>query len=125
MKPTTPNLLARMKLCNQSTLIRPLINWKNALACELVKYLTEKFCSYTHQPNAYNIKNSMQVTADLQSMDINEEVRICADLQSMDINEEVRICSFNIENVYAKIYHNMTENNPGVIKQTKSNNEHC
>jgi hypothetical protein len=54
-----------------------------------------------------------------------KKMQLTTDFQSMEINEEVRICSFNIENVYAKMYHNMTESNPEVIKQTKSNNEQC
>jgi hypothetical protein len=97
------------KITQIYTPIRPIINCTNAPAYELVKYLTKTLCNHLHLPNAYNIQNSIHLTTDLQSM---------------EINEDMRMCSFHIENMHnnipnlevINIKENIIQNNPEIVK---------
>jgi hypothetical protein len=64
MNPMAPTLLATIKLHKQNTPIIPIINWKNSPAYELARHLTGKLRVCLHQPNTYNIQNSVHLTTD-------------------------------------------------------------
>jgi hypothetical protein len=53
-----------------------------------VRHLTGILSDRLHLPNTYNIQNSVHLTTDLQSI---------------EINEDMRICSFDIQNMYTNI----------------------
>ena len=88
MNPIAPNLHATIKLHKQNTPIRPIINWKNAPAYELAKQLSKTLNIYLQLPNAYNVRNSMQ---------------LMTDLKDIVINKDMKLCSFDIENMYTNI----------------------
>jgi hypothetical protein len=70
MNPTAPNLYIIIKLHKQNMPFRPISNCENVPTYELVKHLTKSLCNYVHLPNAHNVQNSIQWTADLHSMEI-------------------------------------------------------
>jgi hypothetical protein len=41
MNPTASDLNATIKLHKQNTPIRPVVNWKNPLACNMAKFVTK------------------------------------------------------------------------------------
>jgi hypothetical protein len=51
----------RQNETTQNTPIRPIINWRNAPAYELAKYLTKTLHTCLHLPNIYNIQNSIHL----------------------------------------------------------------
>jgi hypothetical protein len=97
-----------IKLHKQNTPIRPIINWRNAPAYKLARHLTGILHNCAHLPNTYNIQNSVHLTTDLQSI---------------EINKAVRICSFDIENMCTNIpklevmsiIKNIMENDPEIL----------
>jgi hypothetical protein len=88
MNPTAPSLHATTKLHEPNTPIRPIINWKNAPACELAKQLAKTLHNYLNLPYTYNVRNSNH---------------IMVDLKTTELNNDTRICSFHIENMYTNI----------------------
>jgi hypothetical protein len=104
-----PTLLTTIKLHKQNTPIRSIINVRNAPTYELARHLTGILRVCLHLPNTYSIQNSVHLTTDLQSI---------------EINEDVRICSFDIENIHTNIpkleviniIKNIMENDPEIKK---------
>jgi hypothetical protein len=104
MNPTAAKLQAIIKLHKENTPIRP--------AYELAKHLTKVLHNYLHLPKTYNTQNSVHLTTDLQTI---------------EINEDVRICSFDIQNMYTNIpklevidiITNIKENGPKITKTTQ------
>jgi hypothetical protein len=107
MNPTAPSHHATIKLHKQNTLIRPIINWRNAPTYELAKYLTGILHNCLHLPNIYNIQNSIHLTTNLRSV---------------EFDKDVRMCSFDTDNMYTNrpmveftnMIENTMENDPDV-----------
>jgi hypothetical protein len=59
MHPIAHNMYATIQLHKQTTPIRPIINWKNTPACQLVKQLTKTLHDYLQLPYTYNVQNSI------------------------------------------------------------------
>jgi hypothetical protein len=55
MNPTAPNFHTTIKLHKHNTLIRPIINWKNAPAYELAKHIKTLLHKHINLPNVYKI----------------------------------------------------------------------
>jgi hypothetical protein len=85
--------------------IRPIINWKNAPAYELAKHVATLLHNHLELPYTYNIKNS---------------IHLITDLQTIEINEDTRICSFDIKNMYTNIPKSDTLN---IIKNITNRNQ--
>jgi hypothetical protein len=62
---------ATIKLHKQDMPIRPIIDWTNAPPHALSKHLSQMLHNYLHLPYIYNIRNSVYLITDLQSMEIN------------------------------------------------------
>jgi hypothetical protein len=88
MTPTLPNLNATIKLHQSDIPIRPISNWKNAPAYELMEHLTQTLHNYPHLPYTYNLSNS---------------IHLITDPETVEINKDKRVCSFEIENKYTNI----------------------
>jgi hypothetical protein len=68
-----PSLHGTIKLHKPNMPIRPVINWKNAPAYELAKYLTKMLHNHLHLPYTYNIQNSTQLIAELNTIEIGKD----------------------------------------------------
>jgi hypothetical protein len=88
MNPIAPTLHGTIKLHKPNTPIRPIINWKNAPAYGLAKKLSKLLQYPLKLPKVYNIRNS---------------ILLMTDLQTIDINENIRRCPFDVENMYTNI----------------------
>lgn len=75
MNPTAPILCTTIKRHKQNTFLRLVIKWRNSPAYEIVKHATKPLHTCLHLPNTYtyNNQNSIHLTTDLQSIEINEE----------------------------------------------------
>jgi hypothetical protein len=64
MNPMAASPHATIKLHKQNTPIRPIINWKNAPAYGLMRYVhvIKILYNHLHLPNAYNIQNSIHLS---------------------------------------------------------------
>jgi hypothetical protein len=106
MKPKGPTLRATTELHNQNTPIKPIINQRNVPAYKLARHPKRILCICLHLPNTYNIQNSVHLTEDLQSIEINEDVRIC----SYDIeNKYTNIPKLEVINIIKNIMENDSE----------------
>jgi hypothetical protein len=88
MNPTAPILHTTIKLHKHNTPIRPIINWTNAPAYKLAKYLAITLHKYLQLTYTYNVENTMY---------------LITDLQTIETDENRRLYSFDIENIYTNI----------------------
>jgi hypothetical protein len=88
MNPEAPNRHAKIKLQKQDMPIKTIINYTKAPAYGLSKYLSQTLRRYLHLEYVYNIRNS---------------IHLITDLQSMEINKNMRMFSFDITNMYTNI----------------------
>jgi hypothetical protein len=88
MNPAPPSFHATIKLHKHNMPIRPVINWKNAPAYQLAKHLAKMLHNNLHLPYTYNIQNSTQ---------------LIAELNTIEISKDTRMCSFDITNMYTII----------------------
>jgi hypothetical protein len=56
--------------------IRPIINWKNAPANELVKKLTKTLHSYLNLSYTYNVRNSNHLMTELKTIKLDSNIRM-------------------------------------------------
>jgi hypothetical protein len=106
MNPSAPNLHATIKLHKHNTPIRPIINWINAPAYKLAKYLTTTLHKHLQLPYTYNVENTISLITDLQTIEINENTRLCSfDIENMYTN----IPKSNLINVINNVLHNNQE----------------
>jgi hypothetical protein len=66
MNLTAANLYETIKLHKPGMPIRPISNWKNALAYELAKHLTKTLYRFLHLPHRYNVHSSIHLITDLK-----------------------------------------------------------
>jgi hypothetical protein len=78
MNPSAPTLHATVKLHKHNTPIRPIINWINAPAYKLAKFLATILQKHLQLPYTYNVKNTIHLTSDLQTIEIDEKTRMCS-----------------------------------------------
>jgi hypothetical protein len=77
-----------IKVRKQTNPVRPIINWQNGPASRLGRLLTSNLNTHAPLPNAFSIKNTKQLSEDLQ--DISYE-------------EKLKFASFNITKMYTSI----------------------
>jgi len=65
MNPSAPSIKGLSKIHKPDRLIRPVVNWRNALACKLSRLFTEKIHHITPLSNAFNIKNTQDLIQNL------------------------------------------------------------
>jgi hypothetical protein len=79
---------ATIKLHKPNIPNKPIINWRSALAYEIVKQLAKMLHNHLYLPYIYNDRNSSH---------------LMTHLQTIELNRDMRICSFDIEYMYNNI----------------------
>jgi hypothetical protein len=88
INPMAPNIKGLIKIHKLNHPIRPIVNWKNAPLYQTAKYFADTLNQYVTLPNAFNIKNTPQ---------------LIADLKSIKTHPNCRLASFDITNMYTNI----------------------
>jgi hypothetical protein len=70
--PNSSTLHTLIKLHKTPTIIRLIINWKNAPAHKLASFLTKTIGEYITLPNTFNVLNTMNLVSELNTIDINQ-----------------------------------------------------
>lgn len=76
MNPAPPNLYAMMVLHKPNTPIRQIIRWKNALAYQLVKHLSQALCNYSRLPYTQQCTQLHSTNYRFKTAQINKDTRI-------------------------------------------------
>ena len=95
LNPTAPTLRGTIKIHKENHPIRPIVNWKNAPAYNIAKGFNSILNELSLLPHIYNIKNTIQLTQELQQIKI-------------DCN--TKLASLDISNMYTNIPINETRN---------------
>ena len=85
---TSPRIKGLLKLHKPNNPIRPIVNWWNAPAYKVAKFLVNILKSYAALPYAVNVKNMKQ---------------LLLDIQQIPFDEELKFASFNITNMYTNV----------------------
>jgi hypothetical protein len=88
LNPKPPKIQGFKKLHKTDKPIRPVINFQHAPAYKIVQFFTKFLNNMIALPYTFNIRNS---------------VELVADLNKININTVMRICSFDIKNMYSNI----------------------
>jgi hypothetical protein len=88
LKPSPPVMNSLIKIHKPNRPIRPVVNWKNAPAYNLAKFISTNIGKYIPLPNASNVRNSTD---------------FISDIKNTDPNDKLRFVSFDIQNMYANI----------------------
>ena len=75
-KSRAPNLKAQIKLHEQRTPIRPVVNNTNAPAHKLAKFLTKTLKAYITLPHQYKTLNSTTLAHELKHFKLNKNHRL-------------------------------------------------
>jgi hypothetical protein len=111
MNPKAPNLHATIKLYEQNTPIKQVVNWKNSPAYNLAKFITNTLKETVDLPFTYNIRNSIQLIYDLNNITINENTRICSfDTKDMYTNIPQQDATHIIHNILQNYNENVANN---------------
>jgi hypothetical protein len=86
--PKPPQIKVFKKLHKTGNPIRPVINFQHAPAYKVAQFFTKFFNNTFQLPYTFNVRNSAELTADLNDI---------------DINADIRLCSFDINNTYPNI----------------------
>jgi hypothetical protein len=89
MNPKSPTIRGLIKLHKLNAPIRPIINWQQAPAYKLAKFLSERLRDELKLPFTFKIKNSLQLMNELQSIEL--------------YSENLRLTSFDVTNMYTNI----------------------
>jgi len=98
MNPSPPTLKGLPKIHKTNIPIRPIINWRNAPAYHLAKLISDTITKEIPLPNTFNVKNTVQLTQDLQEI---------------SISEHIHLASFDIKDMYTNI---PTKTLPQILK---------
>jgi hypothetical protein len=88
LNPSAPTLKGLIKLHKPGQPIRPVVNWRGAPAYKLSKLFTQTINSITPLPNAFNIRNTTE---------------LLADLQKTPMHPHYKLASLDISNLYSNI----------------------
>ncbi|GFG29563.1 hypothetical protein Cfor_05813 [Coptotermes formosanus] len=66
----------------------PVVNWKNVPAYNLAKFIATNIGKYVPLPNAFNVRNSID---------------LISDIKKINPDENLRFVSFDIQNMYTNI----------------------
>jgi hypothetical protein len=86
MNPKAPCIKGLIKIHKPNNPIRPIVNWQEAPAYKLSKHLTDILIQHLQLPDSFNVKNSITLTNELNSVEMT-----C----------HTKLCSFDIKNMYA------------------------
>jgi hypothetical protein len=86
--PITPTNKGLLKLYKPNNNFRPIVNWQNAPAYKLAKFLVNILKSYIPLPYAVNVKGIKQ---------------LLLDVQQILFDEELKFASFSITNMYTNV----------------------
>jgi hypothetical protein len=104
INPMAPNIKGLIKIHKLNHPIRPIVSWKNAPLYQTAKFFADTLRQYVTLPNAFNIKNTPQ---------------LIADLKSIKVHPNCRLTSFDITNMYTNI---PTDDLKHIIENTLKNN---
>jgi hypothetical protein len=88
LNPSAPAIRGLPKIHKTNIPIRPVINWKQAPAHKLAKFLSQLLQTHIPPPNTFNVKNSRHL------MD---------ELMEIPYQQDIQLVSFDIENMYYNI----------------------
>lgn len=88
MNPTAPKLRSLIKVHKINNLMRPIVNWENAPAYKISRYINKKLNTLAPLPYAYNIRNTSH---------------LIKDLNNFTHNKDISMISFDIQNMYTNI----------------------
>jgi len=88
LNPSAPSMKGLPKIHKINSPVRPIVNWQNAPAYKLAKPISKLLKLYIPLPNAFNVKNSMQ---------------LMKDLEDIPIDKNTRLASFDTANMYSNV----------------------
>jgi hypothetical protein len=88
LNPETPTLKILIKLHKENKPIRPNICWCSSPAYKTSKYITQTLHQVLNLSNTFNIKNSVNLTQEIDDL---------------NIDHNSRFCSLDIANIYTNI----------------------
>jgi hypothetical protein len=88
LNPSAPTIRGLPKIHKDSTPVRPVINWKQAPAYKLAKFLSQLLQTHVPLPNTFNVKNS---------------THLMNDLKEIPYQQDIQLVSFDIESMYSNI----------------------
>jgi len=87
IKPAPPKLNIYIKTHKQKKPIRPVINNTEAPTYKVAKYINKKLQQLLNLPNAYSIKNSLEISEELKNIRIKENNRMLTiDIKELYVN---------------------------------------
>jgi hypothetical protein len=78
MNPKAPHMHGTIKLHKEDKPIRPIDNWTNSPGYKVAKHLATQLSNRLSLPYIYNVKDSIQLMQNLQTLHIDNNTKLCS-----------------------------------------------
>jgi hypothetical protein len=78
LNPNSPSIRSLIKIHKTEKLIRPIINWMNAPAYKISKFLTKIIDDFVQLPFTYNVQNTINLMNDLKEIVYGNQIKLAS-----------------------------------------------